>query len=355
MPAAETEAFHWRFFDFGDGRLALTSPRRRRASVRPAAEIARSFHPLPPASGAGGLALLEETCSLGSGALMSAGGRLVAESLAAMEPGAGCGPLRREKDGTWSARVWPLSWMQRLPGDFIYLRQSGDSDYGHWLLGVLPLVAVAAQFCDLSQFRIVVSRQPEAMARIMRDGLGLFGVAPGRIVALGEAPVFLQRAVYPLPLQRGSFVTPQALEVLESLPARLSGAADAPKRIYLAGGADRPVNEAALLELLRPLGFVAIEPGKMSFTEQIRAFSRAEIIVGASGAGLANMAVAPRGVRVIVPTPPGTEGDILRALVDGKQGYLVSLGGAAAQPADAKAGFSVDLAALRACLADLPP
>jgi hypothetical protein len=349
MPAAEPEAFDWRFFDFGDGRLALTSPRRRRASGRPAAEIARSFHALPPDSGAGGLALFEECCSLGGGALMSSGGVLVAESLAGMEPGAGCGPLRREKDGTWSARVWPLTRMQRLSGDFIYLRQHGDDDYGHWLLGVLPLVAIAAQFCDLSQFRIVVSRRPEAMARIMRDSLGLFGVAPGRIVPLGEALVFLRRAVYPLPLARAPFASPQALKVLESLPARLVGAAGAPKRLYVAGGAVGPVNEAALLEQLQPLGFVAVDPAGMSFVEQIRAFSRAEIIIGASSAGLANLAVAPRGVRAIVLTSPGTEGDGFRSLVEGKQGRLVALRGVAAN-----AGFSVDPAALRACIDAFP-
>jgi capsular polysaccharide biosynthesis protein len=345
MPAAEPDAFHWRFFDLGDGRLALTSPRWRRALARPAAEIARSFHPLPPESGAGGLALFEESCSLGAGALLSSGGALVAESLARMEPRSDCGPLRREMDGTWSARIWPLTRMPRLSGDFIYLRQSGDGDYSHWLLGLLPLVAIAAQFCDLSQFSIVLSRQPEAMEPILRDSLGLFGIAPGRIVALGEAPVFLQRAVYPLPLERRPFVSPQALEVLESLPGRLAGAADAPKRVYVASGADGPVNEAALLELLQPLGFGAVDPAGMTFAEQIRAFSRAEIVVGASGAGLANMAVAPRGLRAIVLTPPGTEGDRFRALVEGKQGHLVVLHGVAA-----KAGFSVDLAALRACL-----
>ncbi|WP_296710195.1 glycosyltransferase 61 family protein [Rhodoblastus sp.] len=349
MPAPEPDAYHWRFFNFGDGRLALTSPRRRPASVRPAAEIARSFHSLPPDSGAGGLAVFEEVCSLGAGALMSLGGALVAESLAGMEPGAGCGPLRREKDGAWSARVWPLTRMRRLSGDFIYLRQSGDGDYGHWLLDVLPRVAIAAQFCDLSQFSIVLSGQPQAMEQILRDSLALFGVAPGRIVALGEAPVFLQRAVYPLPRERGALVSPQALEVLESLPARLAGAPDAPKRVYVAGEAEGPANEAALMELLQPLGFVAVDPSGMTFAEQIRAFSRAEIIVGASGSGLANMAVAPRGVQAIVLTRPGTEGDHFRALVEAKQSHLVALRGVGA-----KAGFSVDLAALRACLDELP-
>jgi hypothetical protein len=349
MPAAESDAFHWRFFNFGDGRLALTSPRRSCASVRPAAEIARSFHSLPPDSGAGGLALFEEVCSLGAGALMSSGGVLVAESLAGMERAASNGPLRCEKDGAWSARVWPLTRIRRLSGDFIYLRQSGDGDYAHWLLGLLPLVAIAAQFCDLSQFSIAVSSQPEAMARIIRDSLGLFGVATARIVALGEAPVFLQRAVYPLPLARGAFVSPQAIEVLESLPARLAGAPDAPKRVYVAGEAEGPVNEAALMELLQPLGFVAVDPAGMTFADRIRAFSRAEIIIGASSAGLANMAVAPRGVQAIVLTPPGTQGGQFSALVEAKQGRFVALRGVGAT-----AGFSVDLAALRACLDELP-
>ncbi len=99
MPAGEAELFSWRFFDFGDWRLALTSPRRRPASVRPAGKIARSFQSLPPeplyARGArgidgaapgeppaGGLAVFDEACSLAGGVLVTASGEIVAESLA---------------------------------------------------------------------------------------------------------------------------------------------------------------------------------------------------------------------------------------------------------------------------------
>ena len=111
------------------------------------------------------------------------------------EPGrrgqAGCsGPVRREGDGGVSARIWPLTPMPRLAGDFIFLRETGDGDYSHWLIDLLPRIAVAAQFCDLSRFKIAVSRSSAAMAPIIRDSLGLFGIRPEQIVPIGARRPF---------------------------------------------------------------------------------------------------------------------------------------------------------------------
>lgn len=357
MPAGEAELFSWRFFDFGDWRLALTAPRRRPASVRPAEKIARSFQSLLPEplypraargiDGAapgepppGGLALFDEVCSLAGGALVTASGEIVAESLCAGP--AGCsGPVRREGDGGVSARIWPLTPMPRLAGDYIFLREAGDGDYRAWLIDLLPRIAVAAQFCDLSRFRIAVSRPSAAMAPIIRDSLGLFGISPKQIVPIGERPSFFQRLVYPLPVANGACAkSPRAIEVLEFLPARFPVFPEAPKRIYITS---ERADDAAILELLAPLGFTALDSARMSFAEQVRAFSQAEAIVGGCGPGLANAVFAPRGVRVLALTAPGGDEDFFADLIDLKQGRFGSLRG----------GASLDRAAFKSLLDDL--
>lgn len=354
MPASGAESFSWRFFDFGDWRLALTSPRRRPAGVRPAGKIARSFQSLPPepfyARGArnidsaapgeppaGGLALFDEACSLAGGVLVTASGEVVAETLRSAGQ---AGPVRREGGGGVSARVWPLTPMPRLVGDYIYLRETGDDDYCHWLIDLLPRIAVAAQFCDLTRFKIAVSRSSAAMASIIRDSLGLFGLNPEQIVPIGARPSFLQRLVYPLPIANGPCAkSPRAIEVLEFLPARFPAAPEAPKRIYLRS--QRP-DDATMLEALQPLGFTALDPARMRFVEQVRAFSRAETIVGGCGPGLANAVFAPRGVRVLALTSPGGEQDFFADLIDLKQGRFGSLLG----------GASLDRAAFKSLLDD---
>jgi capsular polysaccharide biosynthesis protein len=372
--------FVWRSFNLGDWRLAITSLQRRPVAVRPASELARAFHPLPaeppyarraprieraerailaryyamaatssvlPASG---VALLDNACSVAGGVLIGASGEIVKESLANTGLEQRFGPFRRGMDGHLTARIWPMTRMPQETGDFIFLRQTGDTFYANWLIEMLPRVAIAAQFCDLSQFKVVVSRQSSIMEQIVRDSLGLFGIRPEQILPVGETPVFFQRLVFPLPV--AGHLLPKslrAIEVLESLPSRLPAPIDAPKRIYVTAepGGRRLANEAEILELLKPLGFKSLDPAQMTFKEQAQAFSQAEMIVGICGAGMANAAFAPRGVRVFVLTPPGVDEARLWGLTDLKQGPFFSQHGD-----DGGAHFWVDLATFKSLLAE---
>jgi capsular polysaccharide biosynthesis protein len=67
-------------------------------------------------------------------------------------------------------------------------------------------------------------------------------------------------------------------------------------------------NEAELEAALRPLGFTTFVAGEAPVTEQIRAFSRARVIVGAHGAGLTNLIFAPPGAFVLEIATPGSIG-----------------------------------------------
>lgn len=61
----------------------------------------------------------------------------------------------------------------------------------------------------------------------------------------------------------------------------------------------RLINEAEIEAALAPFGFATIVPGEMTVREQIRRFSRAQVIVGAHGAAFGNLVFAPPGARVI--------------------------------------------------------
>lgn len=63
-------------------------------------------------------------------------------------------------------------------------------------------------------------------------------------------------------------------------------------RLYVSRGDAshrRLCNEAAILELLNSYGFIAVEPGTLSFARQVELFSRARMVVGLHGAGLTNV------------------------------------------------------------------
>jgi capsular polysaccharide biosynthesis protein len=59
-------------------------------------------------------------------------------------------------------------------------------------------------------------------------------------------------------------------------------------------------NEQQLEEKLVSLGFSAIEPERLSFAQQFHLFANAEVIVGATGAGLANLVFCSKSTRVII-------------------------------------------------------
>jgi capsular polysaccharide biosynthesis protein len=53
---------------------------------------------------------------------------------------------------------------------------------------------------------------------------------------------------------------------------------------------------------MRECGYTVIEPDTLTFEEQIRFFSSAEVIVGQAGAGMMNLAFAPSDCVVIILT-----------------------------------------------------
>jgi capsular polysaccharide biosynthesis protein len=59
------------------------------------------------------------------------------------------------------------------------------------------------------------------------------------------------------------------------------------------------VNEAALIRALKARGYEIVEPELLSFPDQIRLFSEAELVVGLGGAGMFNVIFCPPGTRVV--------------------------------------------------------
>jgi capsular polysaccharide biosynthesis protein len=79
--------------------------------------------------------------------------------------------------------------------------------------------------------------------------------------------------------------------LMGSLP--LSGSGN--HRIYVSrfgARARRMLNEQALVDALKPLGFRIIAGEGLSFADQVRTFANANFIIGAHGAGLVNAAFA---------------------------------------------------------------
>ena len=123
----------------------------------------------PPPPPPGGLALFEEACALAGGVLIARDGAVVAET--ATYCGGTAGPFVW-RHGELLARIWPLTPIRFVPGDSVYLQQAFDDNYARWLVEVLPRVAVAAQFVDLSRFKFAITRLQGDMGQSHARGSG---------------------------------------------------------------------------------------------------------------------------------------------------------------------------------------
>ena len=180
------------------------------------------------------------------------------------------------------------------------------SNYAHWLTEVLPRIAV---FCSDERFKNI----PIIVNANLHEN-----IMASLFLITGE-----KRDVITLPISRSVFVdklyvtsvagyipfskrnnklsghshgifSPNAMKIMrEQLFFLLDSMAPQswPEKIYIRrnSGIRKVSNSAELEELLINNGFVIIEPEKLSVMQQIQIFSHAKIIIGSSGAALANV------------------------------------------------------------------
>lgn len=191
-------------------------------------------------------------------------------------------------------------------------------NYAHWLTEVLPRIAM---FCAEERFAKVPLIVDAGLHRNLMESLLLVAGGEREIICLpiGRAiavnRLYVTSACGYVPFGRrntelaghshGVF-SPVALEKVRARlieAARQSGSVELPEKIYLrrTSGTRKVTNVAEIEKLLVSHGFAIVEPEKLSFQEQVSLFSNAKVVVGSSGAALAN----------IVFCQPGTEINIL--------------------------------------------
>ncbi len=306
----------------------------------------------------GDVALLRNASIVAGGVIIADDGRVVAESLHNTGDWARFGCFFHPAPGA-PPQIYARRWIiqNRLSGPVhVMLKQTFDRNYGHWLVEGLPRVVAALKHCDPAQCRVIVSKKGGGMRHVYAESLAAFGVRPEQIVRHRSRMTHVDQIIYPLPISRHPFLkSPEAIEILESIPKRLGLSKNGPKRLYVLRGRGkrRLVNEQALLDILLPLGFETVDPGALSFGAQVQKFSGAEIIVGNCGAALTNAVFAPRGVVVFALTTQTMRDDFFWDLTDLKRGRYFSLHGKARdESAGMYSDFEIDPDAFRAMLAE---
>ncbi|MBI6621839.1 glycosyltransferase family 61 protein [Pseudomonas corrugata] len=189
-------------------------------------------------------------------------------------------------------------------------------NYAHWMTEVLPRVATFCAIDDYSDIPILIN---DGLHRNLMESLRVITGYDRKIIVLptGKAAVvaklYITSVAGYVPFERrnalldghshGMF-SPSAFDLLklstESQAVQSEG--NWPEKIILRRrtGA-RLVSNFAELELaLVPKGFKVVETERLTFIEQFLLFSRAKIIIGSSGAALANLMFAPKDAKIFI-------------------------------------------------------
>ena len=177
-----------------------------------------------------------------------------------------------------------------------------DGNYCHWLLDWLPRLSLCEH---AGPFENIVCNN-RVRHDFMAESLAFLGYSDRTVIEAAARPVWrFEKLLVPDSATTGTLCHPMQLchpDLIGWWRSRLP--VRKPRRKFYIPRTNKRVvqNETELVNLLD--GFEVFDPGRHSFEEQIEAFSEAEAVVGAHGAGLTNLLFAPEGCRVLELFPP---------------------------------------------------
>jgi len=122
---------------------------------------------------------------------------------------------------------------------------------------------------------------------------------------------------------------------------------DSARRIYISRSdapTKRIINEAEVIEFLKPFGFKPIILSSMSVAEQALLFSEAEVVIGRHGAGLTNLVFCNPGTKIIEFFPYGSRKSAMYSIISREIGLdYLQFSGKEALPQSEYADTTLDI------------
>ena len=181
----------------------------------------------------------------------------------------------------------------------------GAVNYFHWMVDILPALEILRRSGVLEKdIPILIHGYQGKPFQV--QSLAALGIPTERLLSFeqaGGSHLQARNLIVPSPAGPVGCLTPRGWKVLQQL-APLGQGADPwlPRRIYISRRAARwrrVINEAEVLEALRPWGFVPVQLEALSLAEQIALMQTAEAVIGIHGAGLTNLAFCQPGTLVV--------------------------------------------------------
>lgn len=250
----------------------------------------------------------------------------------------------------------------------IHLCKDHSANYYHWLFECLPRAIVALEQAEYADWPLLVDaglppQSLEALQQLCgeREILRIAHREMRNVAELVFPGVFsFLHDNYGMQVSAEDLViAPEAVHLLRERFIPKDRAAGG-RKLYIARDRAkyrRMLNEAQIQDALRAQGFEIVRPEALSFAQQVELFSGASVIVGPTGAGMANMVFAPAGCKVIV-LAGDTRGAnyFIFGQLGGILGHALSyVTGAARRPWLLHSDYRINLQQLAEALADDDP
>ncbi|TAL01267.1 MAG: glycosyltransferase family 61 protein [Rhodospirillaceae bacterium] len=181
------------------------------------------------------------------------------------------------------------------------------NNYFHFVMDALAQTHWRARLPAVERARMIVSgytTEAAAAAPFIGQSLAAAGIDEVSLYPFDGTMMFCRHVVFPMRDTGANPMKIAALRRMLGLDKRRRGRdrlfitrADAVRR--------KLTNEAAVVALLNSHGFRSVDPGALTFREQVDLFAGAEIVVGPHGAGLTNAAFMAPGGAVVELTHTG--------------------------------------------------
>jgi capsular polysaccharide biosynthesis protein len=258
-------------------------------------------------------------------------------------------------------RVRPRGSVAALGGSFVSLKKRYETNYGHWLVELLPKAYLNEMSEGAHTARYIVPQtQNAALRNVYLESLGLLAIDASRVIPVGQDLTRVDQLDFVTPVSGHPRWKHQVLrEMREALLNAVRRAPNGrqtslPTRLFVdrpESGYRRIRNHREIQARLDAYGFTTIYPEDHSFVDQIRLFSRAEIIVGVLGAAMTNTLFAPEHVELLYLAPESICGVFFWDLQGiGDQRYRVLYGRNCADATSHRDDFRIDLAELSRAL-----
>jgi capsular polysaccharide biosynthesis protein len=189
----------------------------------------------------------------------------------------------------------------------ISLNGYSTNNYFHFLIDTVAQMHWLSRWPAVAGARMIVSGYPpEAAAALPFIGQSMeaVGIQGASLFPYDGTMMFCRHVVFPV---RDTGATPIKIAELRNRLG-LHGRKRGKECIYITrekAVRRRIANEAMLKICLLNHGFRLVDPGALTFREQVELFSEAEIVVGSHGAGLTNAAFMAPGGAVVELTHTG--------------------------------------------------